>query len=233
MAKKVTTTNAAAPEAALSAPDAGLRDWLSVANLENLYDDVENLLVIMRTDMLPTMLTHAERMRLLGSGVRRYGFIDKTSDIAAANPQFAPAFFTSAKLKNVIREIELLRNISGALAQMQRISDDVLLMVSDEAFQMALAYYNTVREAARRRQPGAQEIFRQLQLFFRRGRRDEEEPTEPEVERDVRALLKGRKEGRILIEKERPHLAGGKSVVADEIRKPHGEWKATEEGEIQ
>jgi hypothetical protein len=81
---------------------------------------------------------------------------------------------------------------------------------------MALAYYNTVREASRRRQPGAQAIFRLLQAFFRRGRLTSEEPTESKVERDVKALLHGKKDGEIIIKNERPHLVGGKREVIDE-----------------
>ena len=55
---------------------------------------------------------------------------------------------------------------------------------------------------------------------------------EHKVERDMRALLHGRKDGEIVIENEKPHLVGGKHVVVDETQKPKGAWKATEEGEI-
>ena len=192
--------------------------WLTVANLEQLFEDVNSMLSDLRVDMQTEALTHAERMRLLGSGVRRYGFIDKVSDVSSANPEFAPAFFSDAELKETLRKIELLRNISAAFQQLQRMTNDVLLQVSDAAFQMALAYYNTVREASRRRQPGAQAIFRLLQAFFRRGRLTSEEPTEPEVERDVKALLHGKKDGEIIIKNERPHLVGGKHEVIDEVR---------------
>ena len=192
--------------------------WLTVANLEQFFEEVNSMLSDLRVDMQTEALTHAERMRLLGSGVRRYGFIDKVSDVASANPEFVPAFFSDAELKETLRKIELLRNISAAFQQLQRMTDDVLLRVSDAAFQMALAYYNTVHEASRRRQPGAQAIFRLLQAFFRRGRLTSEEPTEPEVERDVKALLHGKKDGEIIIKNERPHLVGGKREVIDEVR---------------
>jgi hypothetical protein len=215
-----TKTNS--PKAAAStptpAPQSTTTGWLTVANLEQLLnEDVLPMLADLRVDMQAEALTHAERLRLLGSGVRRYGFIDKVSDIATVNPEFAPAFFDDAELKELLRKIELLRNISASFQQLVRMTDDVLLQVSDSAFQMALAYYNTVREASRRRVPGAQAIFRILQAFFRRGRRTDEEPTEPEVERDVRALLHGKKDGEIIIRNERPHLVGGKHEVVDEV----------------
>jgi len=225
------TSKAAEPAPTAKLPTAD-RGWLSADNLEQLLSDVETVLTGMKADMQQEALTPSERRRLLGSGVRRYGFIDKTSDVAAANPEFAPVFFNNEDLKDKLRQIEILRNISAAIQQMLRINDDVMLQVSDQAFQMALGYYNTVREASRRRQPGALAIFRLLQTFFRRGRRPDEEPTEPEVERDARALLHGRKDGKIVIENERPHLAGGKHTVVDETRHAKTAWKDTERGEI-
>ena len=203
--------------------------WLSVANLEQLFEDIDSILQDMRVDMQTEALTPAERRRLQGSGVRRYGFIDKVSDLAEANPEFAPPFFNSTVLKTLIRQIEILRNISAALAQMQRITDDVLLQVSDDAFQLALAYYNTVREAARRRQPGAQAVFNVLRLFFRRGRLTGDEPTEHEVERDVKALLHGKKDGEIVIKNERPHMTGGARKVIDETHRDRVALKETVE----
>jgi hypothetical protein len=163
--------------------------------------------------------------------VRRYGFIDKVSDVAEANPEFAPPFFSDTVLKTKLREIEVLRNISVALGQMQRITDDVLLQVSDDAFQLALGYYNTVREAARRRQPGAQAVFNVLRLFFKRGRLTGDEPTEHEVERDVKALLHGKKDGEIVIKNERPHLVGGVRKVVDETHRDRIAVKETVEEE--
>jgi len=217
----MTTTNKP-PKAATTAPNLqnqpkSTGSWVNEANLGQLFEDIDKILQDMRVDMQTEALTTAERRRLLGSGVRRYGFIDKVSDVASVNPEFAPPFFNDTVLKDKIREIEILRNISVALNQMTRITDDVLLQVSDDAFQLALGYYNTVREAARRRQPGAQAIFNLLRPFFNRPRRPGDEPTEQEVERDVKALIHGKKDGEIIIRNERPHLTGGKHEVIDEV----------------
>jgi len=228
MPDKTHKTSATRPSAS-QAQQTGDRAWLSVDNLEQLFSDIETILDAMKLDMQTEALTPSERRRLLGSGVRRYGFIDKVSDVAAVNPEFAPAFFSSADLKEKLREIEILRNISVAIQQMLRINDDVMLQVSDEAFQIALGYYNTVREASRRRQPGALAIFRLLQSFFRRGRRPNDEPTEEEVETDVKALLHGKKDGKIVVENERPQTSGGTHIVVDQTHKTKSSIKATEE----
>jgi hypothetical protein len=219
-------TNAANTQPADSAVRA------TITQLENMLDAIETILAEIKSDIPDEALTSAERKRLLGSGVRRYGFIDKVSDVSETSPEFAPKYFSSTELKNKIRKLEVLRNITVVLQKILRIIDDALLKESDSTFQMSLGYYNAVREASRRKQPGALAVYKALQLFFHRTRSHGEEPTEPEIERDMRALLHGKKDGKIVIENERPHMVGGKHVVVDETNKPKGAWKATEEGEI-
>jgi len=133
--------------------------------------------------------------------------------------EFAPRVFSDTELKELLRKLEELRNIVLAANQFARSIQDLLLIVGDDAFQMALMYYNSVRELARRRVPGAQAVFNSLRPFFHRPRRTSDEPTEIEVERDVKALLRGKKDGEIVIKNERPHMAGGKHEVIDAVRK--------------
>jgi hypothetical protein len=177
-------------------------------------------------------MSEADRRRLLGSGVRRYGFIDKTLDIATANEEFAPPFLDLGALHDLIRQIEALRNINASLQQVLRLNGDLLLLTSDVAYRLALIYYNSVRDASRRRVPGAQAIFRVLQLFFARRSRSSEEPTEAEIERDVKALLKGTKDGEIIIKNQRPTMVGGKRTIVDETRKERVAVKRVDDAEM-
>jgi len=177
-------------------------------------------------------LSDADRRRLLGSGVRRYGFMDKVSDVGLANTDFAPPFLNLVTLKDLIRQIETLRNISTTLQQLVRLNSDLLLTAGDDAFRMALLYYTAVREAARGRVPGARAIFETLRLFFKRTRNTSTEPTEPEVERDVKALLHGKKDGKIVIENETPKTKGGKHLVVDETHKDKLNFRESEGEEI-
>jgi ribosomal protein L40E len=119
------------------------------------------------------------------------------------------------------------------LEQLLRLYTDILLIAGDEAFQLELMYYNSVREAARRGVPGAQAAFRALQLFFRRGRRtDMEEPTETQLLRDARALLHGKKDGKIVIEGQAKHTAAASHAAIDDTFKPHGAFKEVIAGTV-
>jgi len=158
--------------------------------------------------------------------------MDKTSDVASDNMEFAPRMFSATTLKDKMRLIEELRNILLTANQFARSLNDLLLITGNEAFQMALMYYNSVRDLARRGVPGAEATFRTLQPFFRRPRRTADEPTEEETLRDAKVLLHGTKDGEIIVKNEKPHLEGGKHVVVDEAHKAKAAWKETEEEEI-
>jgi len=70
-----------------------------------------------------------------------------------------------------------------------------------------------------------------LQLFFKRGRQTSDEPSDTEVERDVKALLEGRKDGKIVIENETPRAKGGKHLVFDDTHKDRIISRESESGE--
>jgi len=143
------------------------------------------------------VLSPSERRRLLGSGVRRYGFIDKVSDTAADYPQFWPAFVPDGdvRLKTLLREIEVLRNLLVFFESGARSVQDLLLLRGDEAFRIANTYYTTVRDAARRGVPDAGALFQLLLPFWRRRRNPSGGLIPPEPERDFMQDLRDGKDG--------------------------------------
>ena len=199
----------------------------SEKGLNALKIDLEKAIALLQANSPENALSDVERRRQLGSGVRRYGFIDKVSDFALANPEFIPAYMDEEELKSLIREIELLRDIMSYLQQLLRMTGDMLLVTGTDAYRIALMYYGAVREAANRRAPGADAIFRMLNSFFKRPRRTKDEPTEHELERDLRALLHGHKDGEIIIKNESPHTSGGMHEVIDSVHTGHTAVKET------
>ena len=187
-------------------------------DLQQLTDDLNSVISRLQLYFAIGDMTDAERRRLLGAGVRRYGFLDKTSDLAAAFPQYSPAMFSVAEMKEKIRDVEFLRNIHTAASELARLASSALAVEGDAAFKLALRYYASVQQLARQGDQGAQAIFRVLELFFKRSKRtaEQEEPTDHQLERDFHALLHGRRDGQITIESRTPHAAQRQRVVVDD-----------------
>ena len=202
----------------------------TVTFLQNWLNEEQSLFqnfAVLLPQLENTNLNTADRMRLLGSGVRRYGFIEKVFEVSGDFPQFWPPFGDGRKELDVyLKEIDVLRNLLVWFRFASRIVQDLLLIAGDDAFQTAGKYYTLARDGARRRHPEAAQVFEMLRLFWKRPRRtsSSEEPTIPEVERDASALLHGRKDGEIMIKHESPtpvlrpnNAAGGVHEVIDNV----------------
>jgi hypothetical protein len=179
-------------------------------------------------------MTDAQRQRLLGSGIRRLGFIVKTAEIAADNPQFIPGYMDLRKLEDLIKEITETRNIVICLEQLQRIYNDILLIAGNDAYRISLMYYNAIQDAAKRGIPGAKAILRRLEPFFRRGRQTDFEEITPltnkETLRETKKILTGKADGRMIIEGHGKHATAAEHTVVEDIHRPEGKFKETAEG---
>jgi len=189
-------------------------------NFDDVFTGLDDALRALRV-LFPEHLTPAERRRLMGAGTKRYGFIDRTMDYAEEYPQFAPGYYSQADLVQNKTDIEQLRDLQIIAEQITRLISGALLICGNRAYNLALMYYGSVRELSNRNVPGALEIYQKLKQAYLRSRSQngEDEPTEEEIEEDVRALLHGKKDGEIVIKNERPHLVGGKREVIDEVHK--------------
>jgi len=197
-----------------------------------ILKDMDDLILSFREES-EISLTDTERRRLMNSGIRRYGFIDKVSDIAHSSSQYSPMNFNAVDLKNLLRDVEFFRNLLARIRELERLVTNALFTTSDDAFRMSLIFYNYVRYLARTGEPGAVAIFNMLQPFFNRPRRSSSELTEPEIERDVKALLHGKKDGKVVIENKTPHAKGGKHVVFDDAHRDRVEFEEIEKAEAE
>jgi len=213
-------------------PETHINLALTDQRLTQALDAAAALRGRMETMINGTELSESERRSMMGSGVRRYGFTDKVSDMIDINPDLVPQYLDEERLKELLRQLEVVRNINAILLQTVRMNSDIMLVLGDEAYRMALMFYGAVRDASIRRVPGARELYHILRDFFRRRHRATDEPTEHQTLRDARALIHGTKDGELIIRNERPHATGGIHEVIDDTHKAKAEWKATESGEF-
>jgi hypothetical protein len=182
-------------------------------------------------------LTGTERMRLIGAGVRNYGFIEKAWDIVRENPQFVPSNFSAAEFQQNIQMLDDYRQLSWVLEKFLQGVNEAMLIRADASFRDALRVYNSLKEQARGRVHGAEPLFRALLRFFRRRRPAEEleetEPTIKQLERDFNKMVHGKEDGEIVIKNEKPRMVGGVHEVIDNVHTGRAAIKETAEGSIE
>ena len=231
LVKSATTGVAANDDTAMH-----LQNWLN--NLEN---ELQNMTVLL-PQLDTTELSSADRRRLNGSGGRRYGFIEKTADIADDFPQIWPGLVDKDLLNEQVNEIEVLRNLLIWLRTTARVVQDLLLIAGDRAFRLSGAYYAAARDGARRKNPEAMQVYNMLKQFWRKQRLITAEPTsnagwsptKQQVKRDFNGLQNGTKEGDLYVANESDKIVKGKKVVVDNVvPKQHGGMKFVESAEIE
>jgi hypothetical protein len=161
--------------------------------------------------------TPADRERLISVGLKNLGFIQTAYTQAQANPALVPGYLSMAEFKAAMENLEWKRTLLTGIEQLGKTVSDSMLADSDSGFHDALDFYNYVKTAARQRVNGAETVYALLRPYFKHSKPSSAEPTEQQIERDVRGLLSGSKEGRITIENENPDTSGGHRRVVDEV----------------
>jgi hypothetical protein len=136
--------------------------------LEEALQKIDEAVEILRLYL--HSLTAEDRQTILKMGDKSLAFVEKTSELAASNPQFCPSYFNLAELNIDIADAVGLRTLSNRLQQFSRSVDDTMMLAGNEAFVQALTFYNAVKQAARDNVPGAQPLFDELKKRFAIGR---------------------------------------------------------------
>jgi hypothetical protein len=192
-----------------------------IGNLETLFSSYANT------------FTSKDRTRLIGGGIKNFGFIQTAHRSAAANPQFVPPYLNMKEFTDSVQDFSSKSVLLTRAQQFAQQVADSMLLSSDTGYHYAVEYYSSVKEATRQRVPGAEAEYKLLSRFFKKGKPSDDgaEPTHAQIERDVAGLLHGTKEGRIVIENENPDLSGGKRRLVDETHSEHAASKTIIEGD--
>jgi hypothetical protein len=174
-----------------------------------------------------------DRSRVNGVGIRRQGFIERAYQLAVENTEFLPHWLTIQKFNDDHAHFVELRSLFDTSRQIQELLWNLIMNSADMVYTDALEFYDSVRSAAKRRIDAAESIFEELHIFFRRPRNGSEEPTEEEVLRDMKALLHGKKDGKIVVENVKPKITKGTHKVIDEHYTDSAQFKETEEASIK
>jgi hypothetical protein len=149
-----------------------------------------------------------------------------------------PPYLTIDKFRDDFQYFVNLRALFESCSQLREFIWNLTIQGSDVTYTDALEYYASVREASKRRIDGAETIHRDLEPFFKsRGNRAIEDgpagETKKQQERDAKAYIKGKRDGKIIIENIRPKVTAGVHKVIDERFSDTAQYKETAEGEIK
>ena len=202
----------------------------SVARVNLITEDILSLINVL--DNYTANLRALDRQRHNGVGLRRLGFIEAALRLSTKFPQYFPHWLTTPKFQNDLDLFNAVRSLIEVCRSLEEKAWNINIEASDMVYTDALEYYAQVKDAAERRIDSAESIYNELHEFFRHSARENGEPTEKEVLRDAKALIKGKKEGKMLLENRRPKTTGGKHEVIDETFKGKASFKETDEGSI-
>jgi len=194
--------------------------------------DVSDLSRILRGYLpLEQDLTGIQRKRLFGAKSRNYGFLVKAYEIVDDRPEFIPSNFSLSNMQGTIANLEAARDLVVLAENLQRLVSDFFLQTTDLAYRDALLIYGNLRMQSRANIQGATDLFDQLKQFFTLHRRGRSQPTEKQLEREAKQLLRGKADGEMVIKNESPHMTSGVHEVVEDVgkrRKRGGEIKVKE-----
>jgi len=133
-------------------------------------DDVTAILGAIDTirTKLPFLISvsNEERGEIPKLGDKSMGFEEKCSSYMTSNPEFLPGFVPIAE---VTKDRALLGKFMQFWPKLTTLCEDVAdtkLVIGSEIYMADLAYYQNVRQGAKRGLPGADTIYNDLRVRF-------------------------------------------------------------------
>ncbi|PZX15919.1 hypothetical protein LX69_02113 [Breznakibacter xylanolyticus] len=130
--------------------------------------EVQRKLTEVTTLLRPYMasLTVADRQVLPKMGEKTLAFVTKAREYAGQQPELLPAYINKADFDIDVADAVNLIALKSQIDQMASLIDDTMLLAGSEAYTASLAFYNSVKQAARQNVPGAKVIHDDLSARF-------------------------------------------------------------------
>ena len=128
-------------------------------------DDARSLI-----DPYLVVLNDQERQALSQIGTELIKYLELSHGIAVEYPELFPAFVKTAAFREEFFITCELRQIINKIDGMKEKILDTEMLAGNQALDTALAFYNTVKIAARRDIPGTRFIYDKLKPAFRSGK---------------------------------------------------------------
>jgi hypothetical protein len=129
---------------------------------------VLDAITLVNTTLKPYLiaLTPAERQELPKMSDGTVPFVKKSMEYAQTNAAFVPAYIDVKELKTDIDAVEALVQVFRPVDQLYHNLNDTITLSGSEAYVAALAFYGSVKQAAKINVPGAKAIAEDLSRRF-------------------------------------------------------------------
>jgi len=111
-------------------------------------------------------LKPAERQSIAKMSDKTVPFVEKVTEYVISHPEFVPPFMQTDELMIDIKAYNDLIQIYREIEQLCTQVDDTVMMSGSEAYVASLAYYNSVKQAAKMNVPNAKNIYKDLKQRF-------------------------------------------------------------------
>ena len=111
-------------------------------------------------------VTNQERQELPKLGEKSVGFHEKCKAYMASNPEFMPGFIAAAEIAKDETLRAQIMQFAPNLDTLCEAVADTMMVLGSELLMADLAYYQSVREAAKRGRAGADTIYNDLRTRF-------------------------------------------------------------------
>ncbi|MCD4795270.1 MAG: hypothetical protein K8R54_18710 [Bacteroidales bacterium] len=131
--------------------------------------EIKAAVAVLVGKLLPHLkaLSPEERHTLPKAGDKTIAFLEKTKEFFESNGELVPAFIDKDEYYVDLNGMNELHEYHTPINQLASMLNDSMLLTGSEAYVTALAYYKSVKSAAKLNIPGAKEIYEELRKRFK------------------------------------------------------------------
>jgi hypothetical protein len=138
----------------------------------DVLEEVQDMIQEISNKLEPYVvaLTPAQRRSLPKMGRKSLSFVEKAQEYAQHNPDLCPGFLDNRVFEAEFSTAHDLWKFTNCVKQLVENLQDTELAAGSKAYRLALAFYESVKIAAKRDVLGAKAILEELQERFPRGK---------------------------------------------------------------
>ena len=135
-------------------------------DLQTAIRKIQEVKALMKPHLIA--LQPNERMTLPKMGDKSLSFVTKATEYAQSRKDFSPPYLNAEELAIDLKAVEDLTRVYRETEQLCKSLDDTIMLSGSEAYAEALAYYQAVKQAAKRNIPDAKAVYQDLRKRFGR-----------------------------------------------------------------